>query len=364
MRVSGSPRWFLVGVLGGFVAVVLTAAASAQEPTVTTAPPTNSTIPPSDARMSVTTDITYYPGGPDLDAYLPTRDTGPRPALIMIHGGGWAAGDQSELAPWARKAAVEQGWAAFTVDYRLDPTDPVAWADELHDVQAAIRFIVADAARWNLDTDRIMMLGDSAGANLVALVSSVGTADPVKGRAVGTSRELSVPIVAVGLWSPPTDLAQLVPEHGAPPAACAGAPTCDFAWDTPAVARYIGCPLSTCPETYAQASPVSWVDRRTAPSYVANGTRELIPIGQVRAYVHELDANGVTNSFDVLDTSLHAVQLGDQVWPPTERFLSRQLHAVRPATDGDGPPWLLLGAAAVLAVVVVVVSVGVVRRRR
>jgi acetyl esterase/lipase len=360
----GVSRRFVVAVLGGLAALVLTGATSAQGPTVTTAPPTNSTIPRSDARMTVTTDITYYPGGPDLDAYIPTRGTGPRPALIMVHGGGWAAGDQSELAPWARQAAVEQGWAAFTVDYRLDPTDPVAWADELHDVQAAIRFIATNASRWGVDTDRIMLLGDSAGGNLVALVSSVGTVDPVRGRAVGTAQDLSVPIVAVGLWSPPTDLAQLVPEHGAPPTACAGAPSCDFAWDTPAVTKYIGCTLADCPDTYAQASPLTWVDRGTAPSYVANGTRELIPLDQVRAYVNELDAKGVTNTFDVLDTTLHAVQLGDQVWPPTERFLNEQLQAVGPAAAGNGPPWLLLGAAAVLVAALVAVGIGLVRRRR
>jgi len=346
-------------------------------PAPATAPPTNSTIPSSDARLTVTTSIKYYPRGPDFDAYIPTAKSTPRPVLIMVHGGGWAGGDQSELAPWAKQAAVEQGWAVFTVDYRLDSTDPVAWADELHDVQAAIRYISIWAERWNVDPDRIMLLGDSAGANLVALISSVGTADPVKGSAVGGGRNLAVPIVAVAEWSPPTNLAELVPEGAASPTSCGSDPECDFAWNSSAVANYIGCEPSVCPLAYLQASPISWVRKRTAPSFVANGTQELIPLSQVQDYVNALNADQVTNHFVILDTALHAYQYGDTIWPTTVSFLSAQLTARAAGTSpASAHPHSAAGATASATVTTasmigagIIVALGmlavvVVRRRR
>ena len=176
-----------------------------------TSPTLDSSTPSSDEEVRVTSGLTYYPGGPEFDAFIPTAGTTPRPALIMVHGGGWQGGDQTELAPYAMDAATNNGWAAFTVDYRLDGNDSSAWADELHDVQAAIRYIVGSQAQtYGIDPDQVVLLGDSAGANLVALVSEYGTADAVLGDPVGYDPSLAVPLKAVALWSPPTDLAALV----------------------------------------------------------------------------------------------------------------------------------------------------------
>ena len=92
--------------------------------------------------MRVIPQIPYYPGGPTFDAYLPLDGAAAHPALVMVHGGGWQEGDKATYAPYAVKAATEQHWAAFAVNYRLDANDKAAWADELHDVQAAIRYLV------------------------------------------------------------------------------------------------------------------------------------------------------------------------------------------------------------------------------
>ena len=98
------------------------------------------------------------------DAYLPKDGKAAHPALIMVHGGGWEGGDMLEFAPFAAMAATDQHWAAFAVNYRLDVNDRSAWPDELHDVQAAIRYIVANASTYGIDTDNVLLMGDSAGA--------------------------------------------------------------------------------------------------------------------------------------------------------------------------------------------------------
>ncbi|MGZ4758971.1 MAG: alpha/beta hydrolase, partial [Acidimicrobiales bacterium] len=170
------------------------ASAQAQDPspaTGGTSPPasaTNSTLPASTSRMKVVSQVPYYEGGPTFDAYLPKDGRAAHPALIMVHGGGWEGGDMLEFAPFAAKAATDEHWAAFAVNYRLDVNDKSAWPDELHDVQAAIRYIVGQASTYGIDTANVVLMGDSAGANLAALISEVGTANPISGSPVGSDQ--------------------------------------------------------------------------------------------------------------------------------------------------------------------------------
>jgi len=384
---SAAAATLVVGLLA-LVALAPAPARPARAQSGTTAPTLNSTIPSSDAAVTVTTGLRYYEGGPTYDAYVPTDDRTDRPALIMVHGGGWAGGQQSELAPYAEDAATEEGWAAFTVDYRLDGSDPSSWADELHDVQSAVRAIAADADRFGIDPGKVVLLGDSAGANLVALVSEVGTVEPITGSPVGVDRSSDVPIRAVALWSPPTDLGELAPTRaGADPSGCGSDDACDFVWDSDAIADYLHCDPTTCPDTASAASPISHVSASTAPSYIANSTEELVPLSQVEAYVDALRADGVEVRLDVVPGSLHAAQLGPQVWPASKEFLARHVGSsaagatdttaaagsgassdtTAPAAttgDDDGTPWGLVVALVVLALVVAGAAVAVVARRR
>jgi acetyl esterase/lipase len=338
-----------------------------------TTPTLDASVPASDQAVDVTSGLRYYSGGPPFDAYIPRSGPTPRPALIMVHGGGWQSGDQTELAPYAVDAAQNKGWATFTVNYRLDSNDPSAWADELHDVQAAIRYIVgAQAATYGIDPTQVVLLGDSAGANLVALVSAYGTADAVLGDPVGYDPTLAVPVKAAALWSPPTDLATLastVPNE-APPG-CGTDPACDFTWTRPALVEYLGCEPSACPERYQQASPVDNVSASTAPSYVANSTDELVPLDQVQQYVDELQRAGVAHQFDVVDGDLHAAQLGPQVWPASVAFLARYVTTEGAAPTGTTPsdspghtPWIVFGLGLAIVVVGAGVVVAVVEHRR
>jgi acetyl esterase/lipase len=91
------------------------------------------------------------------------------PIAIYVHGGGWAHGqpEMVENKPgWFR----QQGWAFASVGYRLLPGAPVE--TQAADVGAALRRLRADAGRLGYDPDRILVFGHSAGAHLIALVSS------------------------------------------------------------------------------------------------------------------------------------------------------------------------------------------------
>jgi len=93
-----------------------------------------------------------------------------RPAILAIHGGGWRDGDK----PWADQFAKEfcpHGYVVFSINYRLAGRPNGTWPAQIQDVQKALRYIRANAARFRIDPSRIASLGVSAGGHLATMVA-------------------------------------------------------------------------------------------------------------------------------------------------------------------------------------------------
>lgn len=95
----------------------------------------------------------------------------PAPLIVFVHGGGWKMGDKDN-ATGAPKIAhyLADGYAFATLNYRLVPGASVE--QQAADVCAALALLKRDAARLNIDPARIVLMGHSAGAHLVALVGT------------------------------------------------------------------------------------------------------------------------------------------------------------------------------------------------
>ncbi len=115
-----------------------------------------------------------------MDVYVPTGAKR-APVLFMVHRGAWRFGDKAngrvvtnKLARWASR-----GFVFVSVDYRLLPgADPLRQAD---DVARALAAVQAQAPRWGADPGKVVLMGHSAGAHLVALLSAA----PAKAYALG-----------------------------------------------------------------------------------------------------------------------------------------------------------------------------------
>lgn len=125
-----------------------------------------------------------YPGAAGeqtADVYLPEKESAaPRPALLVIHGGGWFAGDkggvrQIELAQFA----VDEGYAAVSINYSLTKFaggNPRAqklragWPNNLLDCKCALRWMKQNAAALGIDAERIAVAGGSAGGHLALML--------------------------------------------------------------------------------------------------------------------------------------------------------------------------------------------------
>ena len=128
-------------------------------------------------QAALTKDIEY--GNVDgvslrLDAFVPDG-TGPSPAVIMVHGGGWNTGDKSGgrtkgyMAPMDDPLA-RAGFAWFEINYRLAPK--FLYPACIDDVETAIRWVKAHAAEYHVDPNRIAISGESAGGHLVDLAAA------------------------------------------------------------------------------------------------------------------------------------------------------------------------------------------------
>jgi len=111
----------------------------------------------------------------DEDSHVPVRIFEPREqrrqeVLLFVHGGGWVTGDIESYTPACATMAELTGCRVVSVDYRLAPEHP--FPHGLADCFQLTRLLLEEPARAGIeDTGRLVLVGDSAGGNLAAVVS-------------------------------------------------------------------------------------------------------------------------------------------------------------------------------------------------
>ena len=125
--------------------------------------------------------------------------SGRRPAIILLHGGGWVAGEPAWTFASARRYAAA-GFVAIAVQYRLSD-ERVTPVDALADVCAAIRWTRAESAVLGIDPSRIAASGVSAGGHLAAAAATIGCGNGGGAFGIGGPD-------ALVLWSPAVDVSR------------------------------------------------------------------------------------------------------------------------------------------------------------
>lgn len=125
-----------------------------------------------DTGIEIRRDVAYAQAGttPLLgDLYLP-RPAGKAPVIVAVHGGAWQSGSRAFYQYWGPFLA-KRGYAVFAIDYRLSQPGLKTYPEAVSDVRAAIRYVKDEADSLGLDDGRVALMGDSAGAQLSALVA-------------------------------------------------------------------------------------------------------------------------------------------------------------------------------------------------
>ena len=224
-------------------------------------------------RIVILDDIAYRSGQSQawkLDLAMPENfGEEMRPALVIVHGGGWNAGDKRDR-PY-RSMLLDyalQGYITISVNYRLTREAPIPACIE--DVKCAVRWLKAHAKQYRVDTNRIVAYGHSAGAHLVLMLGLVGPEAGLEGD--GGWNDFSSSVTALAGGSPPTVL----------------------------------------PARYANAekySPVSYISGKALPILLIQGTADRIVNSQITDdFVAKLKAAGAKDiRYERIESAEHDV---------------------------------------------------------
>lgn len=137
----------------------------------------------------VVADIAYRNGDPDayLDVYTPPGTTEALPTIVWTHGGAWISGNRKNYAGYYQRLA-DAGFTVVSVGYSLAPEHRYPTA--VHQLNDAHTYLLAHAEELHIDADRIVLAGDSAGAQLSAQLAAAITAPDVA-RDLGVEPALS-----------------------------------------------------------------------------------------------------------------------------------------------------------------------------
>jgi acetyl esterase/lipase len=242
--------------------------------------------------LRIETNVSYL--GPDrtekADLYLPASNpTGARrPAVVIIHGGGWTGGDKGA----AREINIGtnlalNGYVGMSINYVLASTNKGAkatWPQNLHDCKTAVRWLRKNADRLQVDPERIGVIGGSAGGHLAAMLAVTGEKDGLDPK--GPYGEFSCRVqCAVDLYGP-ADLSGRI----------------DLAM--------LGKSSTQAPELYRAASPVTYVDKHDAPILILHGTADkTVPVEQSKLFAAKLKQVGAPHELVIVEGAPHTFHL-------------------------------------------------------
>lgn len=213
-----------------------------------------------------------------LDVYHPAYLHDPIPAVVVIHGGGWQRGDNSEFVALNAYLA-SRDYVVAAINYRLSPRWKFPAAAE--DVKSAIGYLKEHASEFPLDPSRFALMGRSEGGQLALLAAYTANDPSIRG--------------VISLYAP-SDLTAAY-EHPSP------LPL----YDTRGLLeRYVGGPPAHDAKAYFAASPINFVTAASPPTLLVHGARDqMIPAEQSARLDDRLREAGVKHVFAELPWATH-----------------------------------------------------------
>ncbi len=250
-------------------------------------------------------------------AYPKDPGTKGRPALLIIHGGGWIEGDKSSftsLKYWAPGNIIDfakLGFVAATVNYRLSGEAPFPAA--LGDCKCAVRWLRAHAQDYHIDVNRIGAYGNSAGGHLALLLGLTDKSDGLEGD--GPYQDQSSAVQAVVSDSGPVDLDFRNPENSGL---------------AKVISQFLAGPPETLAERIQRASPASYVKSALPPLLLIYGAADTqVTIGPVDSFVLALQKAGLKDltylRLGLVDHCPYSLVKMERLYPIVDDFFVRTL---------------------------------------
>lgn len=221
------------------------------------------------------------------DLYLPasTPAGGLRPAVVIIHGGGWSGGKRDagrELNIGTNLAL--HGYVGMSIDYVLASKTQAAWPQNLYDCKTAVRWLRKNAERLQIDPNRIGVIGGSAGGHLAGMVTLTTPADGLDPKEPYGEYSCRVSC-GVDLYG----IADLPKYHDA---------------------SMLGKTFAEAPGLYRLASPVNYVRSNSPPMLIIHGTADTtVNVMQSELFADVLKKAGAPYELIIIPGAQHTFDL-------------------------------------------------------
>ena len=199
-----------------------------------------------------------------MDIYVP-EGSGTFPLVILVHGGGFKVGDKANEYNRAMEL-VKNGFVAATINYRL--SGEAKFPSNINDVKAAIRFLKANAPKFNINSQKVGLWGGSSGGNLVSLAGTSGDIEELEDFSMGNP-DVSSKVQAVVDWFGPTDFLKMDeylkmngvadPGHSSPDSH---------------ESQALGAHITQVPDLVAKANPETYITPDDPPFVIQHGKED------------------------------------------------------------------------------------------
>ncbi|HUT92740.1 MAG TPA: alpha/beta hydrolase [Thermoguttaceae bacterium] len=246
-----------------------------------------------------------------LDVVRP-REAGekPRPAIVFVHGGGWSGGNKESAVGSLIPFASTGNYFCATVEYRL--SGEAIWPAQIQDCKAAVRWLKANAKKYNIDPKRIGVWGGSAGGHLVSMLGLTGGVRELEGD--GGWPDQSSRVACVVDFCGPSDF---------PSIAKVKADAGRNAYGP--VSKLLGGPVEENEELAKAASPLSYVSKDAPPFLIVHGTADnTVPLAQAESLYEALKISGADATFVKIEGGGHGIR-GIEVLNRVRNFFDKHL---------------------------------------
>lgn len=218
-----------------------------------------------------------------LDIFLPENGSGPYPLVIHIHGGGFCFGDKRDGHIVKLLELLDRGYALATINYRLAPE--AIFPAAVCDCKAAIRFLRANAEKYNIDSKHFGVIGGSAGGNLSAIVGLTGNGSWFD-KDISEYADVSSTVQAFVDWFGPTDFSVMDEE-----ARQNGFGMNDHNEAHSPESQYMGGELLSLNSDWInKANPMTYINEDMPPMLIQHGTKDrLVPFQQSEIFVKAIE---------------------------------------------------------------------------
>lgn len=275
-------------------------------------------VPPSVREHKNITYVRYGKRALQLDLYLPTAKSKViRPAIVLVHGGGWRSGYRTNLTPLAI-AMAEQGYVAATISYRLAPE--AQYPAAIHDVKAALRWLRSHAEKYGVNPQQIAVAGASAGgqiASLTGVTSNIDKFDPQAQRS-RVSSEAQAIINIDGLSDFTSEAARFHEDDPRKNPSSAGS--------------WFGGRYAEKTALWHEASPTFYVNKNTPPILFLISAQERFSVGH-KEMIEKMQPLQIPYQVTQIPNTPHSFWLFDPWLQPSVdvivRFLDQQFKVAR-----------------------------------